>query len=201
MYFHIVDNKLVLNLEYILFYDEFKKVYDMYADKGTDEVEKVFRYIYEIADYRSFANRRHYEDDVAHDHAINVSGLSQDFKITNAIKKAIALYKKDNYSVNSILLKDLQNTLHLSIKINEKIQKVLESKITNPELKEEGISNIITLQGKLFEIIDGLPDRIDKVKKLEATVNDELKQSRPKGRGGSEIPASYDGDPEIEGEL
>ena len=201
MFLNIVNKRLVLNLEYILFYKEFKNVYDEYAEEGIEEVEKVFKYIYEIADYRSFSNRRNYAPVQAHEHARRISKLDDTFKVTKPVKAAIDYYKKENYSVNATLLSDLQNTLYLSIKINEKIQKVLESKLSNPDLKEESISSLITMQGKLFDIIDGLPDRIEKVKKLEATVNDELAESRPEGRGGGEIPASYDGDPEIEGEL
>lgn len=198
-FFKIKLDRLDFNLEYILFYKEFAAIYN--ADVSVNKVyaNKVFRYIYEICDYKSYSNKHNLSKTKAHAYALNLSGLDERFTITSDIKSAMNKYKKLNYNINAELLKDLQATLNLSISINEKIYRALEVRLSNPDLADDQIPTLITLQSKLFEVIDGLPAKISKVKELEAQVYDELSKPKEIARGGEEIPDSYEGDPEIEG--
>ena len=68
-------------------------------------------------------------------------------------------------------------------------------------LDTSDITSIMGLQNKLFDLINELPNKIKTIKKLEATVYEELMRGKEIGRGGAEIPDSYEGDPEIEGAI
>lgn len=194
--FSIKENKLDINLEYVLFHKEFADIYKAYPH---DEALKIFQYIYERCDYKSYSNKQNYTTAKAHDYALKISKLSDTFVIDPVIKAAMKLYKKHNYNINAELLKDLKSTLELSVNINERIHKALRTSLDNDKLEDTAISTLITLQTKLFEVIDGLPTRITKVKQLEELVYSELAKPKVIARGGEEIPDSYEGDPEVEG--
>ena len=196
MFFKIKNKKLSLNLDYLLFYDEFAKIY---REHEEEIAIKIFKYIYEVSDERSYSNRNVLSKAKAHNHAVTMTGLGDTFSITPDIKKAIDKYKKLTKDTNAILLKDLKSTLNLSRDINKKIYKALELKLQNPELPEADIPSLITLQNKLFETIDGLPDKFKKIKELETEVYEELSKPPVIARGGEIAPASYDGDETIEG--
>lgn len=198
-FFKVRTDKLEFNLEYILFYKEFSIIYSSDNTVNKQFANKVFRYIYERCDYKSYSNKHNLSKEKAHSYALNLAGLDTSFEISKVVKAAMDMYKKLNYNVNAELLKDLKATLNLSISINEKIHRALEVRLSNPDLADEQIPILITLQSKLFEVIDGLPNKISKVKELEAEVYDELAKPKELARGGDEIPDSYEGDPEIEG--
>lgn len=198
-FFRITNNKLDVDLTYILLYKEFKTIYDSDTTSDKSKAEAVFRYIYERCDYRSYSNRQGLKKAEAHSHALNLAGLDTSFILDKPVTAAMNLYKKLNYNVNAELLSDLKATLALSVKINEKIHKVLDTRLSNPDLPETDIGILINVQKQLFEIIAGLPDRINKVKELEADVYSDLSKPKEIGRGGDVIPDSYEGDPEIEG--
>lgn len=198
-FFKIHNNKLDLDLAYILLYKEFKNIYDSDNTPDKSYANSIFRYIYEICDYRSYSNRQGLSKNKAHSHALNLANLDDKFSVNKEIKSAIDLYKQLNYNVNAELLSDLKATLGLSVKINEKIHKILDSRLSNPDLPESDIGILINIQKQLFEIITNLPEKINKVKELEEDVYTELAKPKEIGRGGEIIPDSYEGDPEIEG--
>ncbi len=194
-FFRIVGTTLEFDLAYISFYKEFKAI----LTDDLDYTEKIFKYIYEVADNRSYSNRNVLSKDEAHHRGITLAGLPLDFKTSKEINTAIKKYKELNKNHIADLLKDLKATLFLSIKINERIHKVLDARLSNPELKDEEIPTLVNLQGKLFDTIDAIPNRIQKIKELEVVVYNELAKPDIIGKGGEVIPDSYDGDPEIEG--
>jgi DNA integrity scanning protein DisA with diadenylate cyclase activity len=181
----------------------YKEFHDVYKQSANDDIaDRIFRFIYEIADLRSYSNKRNFKDEAKYEYAKTLAKLPHEFIITPTIDKAIKKYSKESYSVNAQLLKDLTATLHLSIKINEHIKTHLETTLSNDKVEKDEIGTIFNMQKQLFEMIDKLPSMFNKVKELEAKVHDELSKPKPIGRGtGEEIPDSYEGDPDIEGEL
>lgn len=198
-FFRIKSSKLEVDLEYVLFYKEFKNIYNSDNTPEKAYAKKLFMYIYEVCDYKSYANRNNFSKAKAHKHAVNLAGLDSDFEPTGFIAEGIKAYKKLNYNINAELLRDLKATLLLSIQINDKIYKAIELELQNDDLPRDSIGAIINLQGKLFELIDGLPNKINKVKELEAEVYEELSKPKEEARGGGEVIDSYEGNPEIEG--
>ncbi len=199
MFFRVTKGKLELDLEYVLFYDDFRKIYESDPTPNKDTATRIFKYIYEIADYKSHSNRSQLSKEKARHHAINLSGLDSDFVPDNNVQKAIKTYRKLNHSIIAELLKDLTATLLLSTKLNSKIYKAIELELKNEDMPKESIGTVITLQTKLFDLIDGLPSRVNRLKALELEVYEELAKSKDEIRGGGEILDSYEGDPQIEG--
>jgi len=199
MFFRVNQGKLEIDLEYVLFYKEFKQIYHSDLSPNKQWATKVFKYIYEIADYKSHSNKNQLPKDEAKKHAINLAGLDSDFTPDDTINKAIKTYRKLNHSIIADLLKDLKSTLLLSTKLNTKIYQAIETELKNPDLPRESIGSIMTLQSKLFDLIDGLPSKVSRLKALEVEVYEELAKTKEEMRGGGEIPDSYEGDPQIEG--
>jgi hypothetical protein len=196
----ILTDKLHLNMEYVLGYKEFAQLYEDYKGEGIAKVEAVFKYIFEVADPRSYSNRNSFGDDERHDRGLTYVNLSN-LKITKNIKSAIKLYKDESYSLEIQLLSDLKDNIQLAIKTNSLINKSLSRKLDADDLSDADLSSLIGLQSKLFDIIDEAPDKIEAIKKLELKVYESYTKPRAKARGDKEIPSSYDGDPDIEGEL
>ena len=202
MLFKVEKNNLIVDEVYIRFHKEFVAVLNKgLTNGGYPIVEKYFMYIYEIADYKSYSNRVGLASKKKHERAIRMSGLPDTFTPDAIITKAISTYKKLNYNRNAELLKDLENTLLLSQKVNGKIYKALETVLESNDLPREDIPGLIILQDKLFNIISGLPEKIRTVKQLQDLVYSELEKAATleRARGNQEILPSYDGDPEIEG--
>ena len=197
MFFILHNDELILNIEYVLSYPKFKAVYDQFVKR--DILDNVFRYIYEVSDLRSYANRRNYDDDMKHEYAIRKAKLEEDFKVTKVVKEAIMFYIQNDYSAESTLLRDLKDTLALSIKTNQRIKKVLEKILDNDDTDDKDALAVIDYQKKLFDIINELPKQIQQVKQLEVKVHEQITKPKIIGRGGEQIRASYDGDPRIEG--
>ncbi len=199
MFFRINKGKLDIDLEYVLFYKEFKTIYQSDTTPNKEQAIRRFKYIYEIADYRSYSNKNQLAKDKAHQYAINLSGLDTKYKPEDIVKAAIKLYKKLNHSIIADLLNDLKATLLLSTKLNDKIYRAIDLELQNEDLPRESIGTIMTLQSKLFELIDGLPSRVTRIKELEVEVYEELAKPKEEQRGGGAIPDSYEGNPQIEG--
>ena len=199
--FFIVDNKLKLNVEYILFHKPFKILFDKNQGKDKDYIEGIFKYIYEIADPRSYSNKSAYDKDKSHIQALKLGNLPESFKVTKEVKDAIKYYIDEYYTVEATLLKELRGTLHLFIDTNRKIKNEIQRKINNDETSGDDLIAILGLQDKLFKAVNELPNKIESIKNLEAKVNEQLSKPSVIGRGGEEIPSSYEGDPDIEGEV
>lgn len=198
MLFTIINNKLYTNVEYILMYEEFAAVYLKYTNEESD---KIFRYIYEIADSRSYSNRRKFNELEQEAYAYNISKLDVNFKIGNIIKKAITKYKELHYNANQELLNELEGTLDLSFKINKQIKELLSRKLDD-KVQDGDLVSLINLQNKLFDVINELPNKMEQIKQLKAKVDESYTKAKPIARGtGEEIPASYEGDSDIEGDV
>jgi hypothetical protein len=196
----ILTDKLQLNLDYILGYKDLKDVYIEYKDQGIDKVESVFKYIFEVADPRSYSNRNAFDDIEKHTRGLVYANL-ESLKVTKTLNKAIKFYESYRYNIEADLLKDLKDNLKLSIKTNKHINKSLDDKLNSQTLSDADISAIITLQGKIFDLIEQLPSKIEAIKKLEVKVYESYTRPAEKARGDKPIPSSFEGDPDIEGEL
>jgi hypothetical protein len=194
--FIVNDNKLDILKEYILMYDEFSVILNSFS---YDEAIKIFKYIYEVSDNKSISNRQSYSKQKQKDHAKLLAKLDSDFVETSIIKTAIKKYKELNYNSNAEILSQLKANLQLSIEINNKIHKYLKAQLSNSELDDNKIPRIMEFQSKLFDVVEAIPNKIEKVKRLEAIVYDEITKKEIVGRGGEIIPDSYEGDPDIEG--
>ncbi|KAF5080381.1 hypothetical protein DSECCO2_120230 [anaerobic digester metagenome] len=178
-------------------YEEFAAVYLKYTEEESD---KVFRYVYEIADSRSYSNRRRLNELEQESYARDLSGLDSNFKVGNVIKKAITKYKALHYNSNQELLNELEGTLDLSFKINRQIKELLSKKLDD-KVQDGDLVSLINLQNKLFDVINELPNKIEQLKQLRGKVNEDYVKPKQQARGEGEIPASYDGDPDIEGTI
>lgn len=198
-FFRVQRGKLEFDRRYILMNKPFAKIVEKL---GEEQANKVFRYIYEVADNRSYSNKQAVSDLAAHEHGINLAGLDSTFKPSKLIKDAITYYKQHNYNLHADTLKELKQTLNQTKRLNTRIRVALDNKLNSDEgLDTSDITSIMGLQNKLFDLINELPNKIKTIKKLEATVYEELMRGKEIGRGGAEIPDSYEGDPEIEGAI
>lgn len=199
--FFVIDNKLKLNMEYILFHKPFRTIFYKYQDKNRDLIEGIFMYIYEIADARSHSNKNAFSKDKAHTQGLKIGSLPESFKVTSDIQAAIDYYKNTYYNVEADLLKELRSTLYIFMDTNKQIKKSVANKINSDKITDDSLIQVLTLQERLFKVISELPSKIESIKLLESKVNEQTLKSDITGRGGKVIPSSYEGDPEIEGEL
>jgi len=198
-YLKVTPEGLKVDWEYILLYPEFEKLYKRDDDPEKKYADKLLRYIYERCDVKSYCVKNGLKEREAHKHALQLAGLPFSFDLDKDIVQAMKRYKQIHYNEVADLLSSLRNTLKLSKKINDKIQKAIEVRLSNPDMKEEDIPHMIMLEEKLFKVIENLPDKIKSLKELESVVHKELTKPKGLGRGQKVIPDSYDGDPEIEG--
>ena len=198
-FFTIKNRKLHFDLEYVLLHKPFADLYNDVKGEESDDYIKYFKYIYEIADNRSYSNKQGVSDKEAHENACNLANLETDFDKPKTLIPAIKYYKNKNYILNADTLKALLKTLNKTRKINARFDEALDNKLNNNEIKDSELSDIITLQTKLFNLIDDLPDKIRTIKRLESEVFEDLQREKELARGGVVISPSYEGDDEIDG--
>jgi len=198
-FFTIKKGELYFDLEYVLLHEPLKDLFDETSKQNNEHIP-YFKYLYEIADNRSYSNKQGLSDNEAHKQACDLANLDYNFIKPKSLNNAIKHYRSHNYSLNADTLRNLIKTLNKTKKINARLNESLDNYLdTDKELTQDNINSIIKTQSSLFDLIDKLPEKIEKIKVLEAKVFEEVQKKRELIRGGHILSPSLDGDSEIEG--
>lgn len=207
--FILVNSELQLNVPEIVLIKEFNNilVYSENCESDPSGSKKhfaymKFNYIYQICDYKSYANQHGLSEKEAHEFAINVSGLPKDWKVDDLTKAGIERYKQLRSSPARELNKEILATLHTSSKLVAKINRYLEKQLEKPDFKDDDINNITTNHFKVIELAKKIPEQIKALNDLKDTIDKE-EGNTDKRRGGDVIKDSMDANNDIEnlGEL
>lgn len=207
--FILVNSELQLNVPEIVLIKEFNNILVCSENCESDPsgskkhfAYMKFNYIYQICDYKSYANQHGLSEKEAHEFAINVSGLPKDWKVDDLTKAGIERYKQLRSSPARELNKEILATLHTSSKLVAKINRYLEKQLEKPDFKDDDINNITTNHFKVIELAKKIPEQIKALNDLKDTIDKE-EGNTDKRRGGDVIRDSMDANNDIEnlGEL
>ena len=205
--FIFVDGVLQLNTPEIVLIKEFNNilVHSERCDSDPNGQKKhfafmKFNYIYQICDYKSYPNQHGLSEKEAHEFAINVSGLPNDWKLDDLTKAGIERYKQLRPSPARELNKEILATLHTSSKLVSKINRYLEKQIEKPDFKDDDINNITTNHFKVIDLAKKIPEQIKALNELKDAIDKE-EGNMDKKRGGGEIEDSMNPNNTVERKI
>lgn len=184
--FVLRGNAVELDHDEIALVPEFKAILDSDKSTGTSIAFKEFAYIYAIADPKSKANTKGYDDNDAHEYAITLANLPLDYKPDKIVIAAIERYKKDSDTVANELRKEILLTMNTSVKIVSRLRKIIEKKLDKVDITDQEVITLTDALSKVISINDSLPKQIKALKESERLIAEE-QDTEIKGRGGIEI--------------
>ncbi len=184
--FILRGNVVELDHDEIALIPEFKAILDRDKSTGTSIAFKEFTYIYAIADPKSKANTKGYDDKDAKEYAITLSKLPLDYKPDGIVLSAIEKYKDDSDTVANELRREILLTMNTSCKIVSRLRKIIEKKLDKTDITDQEVITLTDALSKVVSINDSLPKQIRALKESEKLILEE-QDTDVKGRGGIEI--------------
>ena len=158
---------------------EFRKL-QIYAINNSVDFFKLWRYIYEIADYDSRGNRNGLSAKELHLAAIDSAGLPDNWKPNSIITDAIKRYKLDNYNPVIEERNALLSTFDLYPKVINKIRLALEDSISDDTTEAD---KIITYLDKINNISSAYPKLVENLVKALAILESKVGVKTRRGGG------------------
>jgi len=177
-----INNKGILEVvqSEVLLTKEFEALYNNLS--SNVKFKSVWRYIFEIADVDSQPNKKGFNDEEAHDHAIDSSGLPKDWTPDVFVLDAIRRYEDEDYDSITAVRNELLATFELYPHTLRKIRIDLKTKI---DADDVDLDKIIPLLDKVNGIAIKYPKLINDL--LESLLLLNKGDKKDIGRGGIKV--------------
>ena len=202
---------LELNTDEVLLIDEFRKIVRRdrggEGDKNGRKKEfayKEFSYIYFTCDPAGHPIQKGLSKKEAHDWAVRVAKLPDDYKPDSFVLQAMETYKELRPSPSSLVLRTIKRGLNVSNNAIEKLIDRVQLNLNKLDRPAEGVDEkdiekefsilVDKLHAdlkRLLSLSQTLPDSISTIGELEKEVAKELSESNTM-KGGKEIPLGAD---------
>ncbi len=190
----ISPNKVILNEEelettqYIKVFRELHKLVSLDHDKT-----KLFRYVWNMADYRSVGIQKGYGQAELHYYALKQAELPENWVVVPKVVEAIEAYKILQEDVLEEQFKYIKQVQHNTARMLALMNKSLETHLGKKQLTSAEVDAVSDMQNKIAKIADELPKRIKTLKELEALVLAQRANTKVL-RGKQTYRSSMDGD-------
>jgi hypothetical protein len=187
--FTLDSGNIRINVTEVLIIKEFEGLLLRDTSIGKLRAYNEFKFIYHLADPLSRPNQDGFNETQAIEFACKECDFPKDYKPDKLVEAALVKYADLRSSVIAEVCEELLISFRTSSTVLKKIRARIDVLLSQPEVTEDSIKNIIGLQKQIMEMGSSIPDNIKKIvvaqKELEAT-------NKVLGRGKIEITDSMD---------